>query len=159
MGRLILVGDLETSSSNAGVTAFTLASLRATNGRTSIARWRASTRATTQGYSIDRLVSEVGSGRNGKRRKFLSLSVDPYVTTIVVEHRSRFARFGSDYVAASLKASRRLVVADDAEVDDDLVCDMTEVLSSFCARLHGRRAAAHQAAKALAVAQESDDVA
>jgi len=73
---------------------------------------------------------------------------------------SRFARFGSQYVAASLRANgRRLVVVDDAEVDDDLVRDMTEVLTSFCARLYGRRAAAHRAAKALAPAQESTDAA
>jgi putative resolvase len=78
----------------------------------------------------------------------------------VVEHRDRFARFGSDYFAASLQANgRRLVVVDDGEVDDDLVRDMTEVLTSFCARRYGRRGAAHRAAKALAAAQESTDAA
>ena len=40
-------------------------------------------------------------------------------------------------------------VWDDTELDDDLVCDMTEVLPSFCARLYGRRAAKHRAEKAL----------
>ena len=35
------------------------------------------------------------------------------------------------------------------ELDDDLVRDMTEVLTSFCARLYGRRAAKHRAEKAL----------
>ena len=50
-------------------------------------------------------------------------------------------------------------MVDDAEVDDDLVRDMTEVLTSFCARLYGRRTAAHRAAKALAAAQEESDVA
>ena len=85
---------------------------------------------------------------------------DSTVTTIIVEHRDRVARLGSDYVAASLQANgRRLVVVDDAEVDGDLVGDMTEVLSSFCARLHGRRGAAHRAAKALAAVQASDDAA
>ena len=82
------------------------------------------------------------------------------MTTIVIEHRDRFARFGSQYVAASLEANgRRLVVVDDTEVDDDLVRDMTEVSTSFCARLYGRRAAARRAAKALAAAQESTDAA
>jgi predicted site-specific integrase-resolvase len=90
----------------------------------------------------------------------LALLADPSVTTIVVEHRDRFARFGSEYVAASLQASgRQLVVVDDAEVDDDLVRDMTEVLTSFCARLYGKRAAAHRVAKAIAAVQESDDAA
>lgn len=40
-------------------------------------------------------------------------------------------------------------VGDDTELDDDLVRDMTEMLTSFCARLYGRRAAKHRAEKAL----------
>ena len=44
---------------------------------------------------------------------------------------------------------RRVVVVDDTELDDDLVRDMTEALTSFCARLYGRRAAKHRAEKAL----------
>lgn len=31
------------------------------------------------------------------------------------------------------------IVVDDIELDDDLVRDMTEMLTSFCARLYGRR--------------------
>jgi predicted site-specific integrase-resolvase len=80
--------------------------------------------AVANGFSIDRVVTEVGSGLNGRRRKYLGLVSDPKVTTILVEHRDRFARFGSEYLAASLEASgRRLVVIDDTEVDDDLVRD------------------------------------
>lgn len=40
-------------------------------------------------------------------------------------------------------------VGGDTELDDDLVRDMTEVLTSFCARLYGRRAAKYRAEKAL----------
>jgi predicted site-specific integrase-resolvase len=121
---------------------------------------RVSTWATSQVHSIDRDVTEVGSGLSGKRRKLLALLADPTVHTLVVEHRDRFARFGSDYVAASLEANgRRLVVVDDTEVEDGLVQDMTEVLTSFGARLYGRGAAAHRAAQALAAAQELVDVA
>jgi putative resolvase len=36
---------------------------------------------------------------------------------------------------------------------DDLVQDMVDVLTSFCARLYGPRAAKNRAAKALAAAQ------
>ena len=49
-------------------------------------------------------------------------------------------------------ARRALVVLDDAEVDDDLVRDMTEVLTSMCARLYGRRSARRRAEKALEAA-------
>ena len=49
---------------------------------------------------MDRVVTEVGAARNGHRRKFLALLRDPMVSTIVVEHRDRFARFGIEYVEA-----------------------------------------------------------
>ena len=38
---------------------------------------------------------------------------------------------------------------DPGEVDDDLVRDMTDVPTSFCARLYGRRSAKDRAEKAL----------
>ena len=112
---------------------------------------------TGQGLPVDRVVTEVGSALNGKRRKFLALLRDPSVTTIVVEHRDRFARFGAEYVEAALAASgRRLLVADPAGVDDELVRDVTEILTSLCARLYGRRAAANRAARALAAMESAD---
>ncbi len=43
-------------------------------------------------------------------------------------------------------------MVDPVEVDDDLVWDVTEILTSLCARLSGRRAAANRAAKAIAAA-------
>lgn len=40
--------------------------------------------------------AEVGSGLNGKRRKLLRVLGGPRITAVVVEHRDRFARFGSE---------------------------------------------------------------
>ena len=51
---------------------------------------------------------------------------------------------GIDY-----KTAHRLVVVDSVELGDDLVRDMTEVLTSLCARLYGRRAAKNRAARAI----------
>lgn len=111
---------------------------------------RVTTWAVAEGLAVGRVVTEVGSALNGKRRKFLALLRDESVGTIVVEHRDRFARFGAEYVEAALSAQgRRLLVVDPAEVDDDLVRDVTEILTSLCARLYGRRAAANRARKAV----------
>ncbi|EGQ63507.1 transposon resolvase, partial [Acidithiobacillus sp. GGI-221] len=44
-----------------------------------------------------------------------------------------------------------LLVVDESELKDDLVQDMISVLTSFCARLYGRRSAKHRAEKAIAV--------
>ena len=45
-----------------------------------------------------------------------------------------------------------LIVIDDNEVPDDLVRDMTEILTCFCARLYGKRSAANRARKAMEAA-------
>jgi predicted site-specific integrase-resolvase len=95
-------------------------------------------------------VTEVGSALNGRRSKFLALLRNSSITTILVEHRDRFCWFGVDYVEAALNAqSRQLMVVDSAEVDDDLVRDVTELLTSLCARLYGRRSGSHRAQKAI----------
>ena len=113
---------------------------------------------TGQNMVVSRVVTEVGSALNGRRRKFLGLLRDPNVTTIVVEHRDRFARFGAEYLAAALAAQgRRLLVVDPAEVDDDLVRDVTEILTSLCTRRYGRRGAAYRASRGVAAATAEDE--
>ena len=114
--------------------------------------------ATAEQIWVDKVVTEVGSALNGHRRKLLALLRDPSVGRIVVEHRDRFCRFGSEYVAAALAAQgRELVVIDSAEVDDDLVRDMTEILTSMCARLYGKRAAVNRAKRAVAAAADAGE--
>ncbi len=106
--------------------------------------------ATAQGLGVTATVSEVGSGLNGSCGKLERLLADPAAGTVVVEHRERLARFGVEYVEAAMRAQgRRLVVVEDREVDDDLVRDITEVLTSMCARLYGRRSARRRAERAL----------
>ena len=106
--------------------------------------------AVNMGVEKPEVVTETGSGMNDKRRKLNRLLADPTVGTLIVEHRDRLARMNAGLGESALKAQgRRVVVVDDTGLDDDLVRDMTEVLTSFCARLYGRRGARHRAEKAL----------
>jgi putative resolvase len=112
--------------------------------------------ATEQGLAPTVTVAEVGSGLSGSRSMLKRLLADPSVGTVVIEHRERLARFGVEYVEAALRAQgRRLVVVEEREVDEDLVRDITEVLTSMCARLYGRRSARRRAERAVAAASEA----
>ncbi|MEF3118989.1 IS607 family transposase [Streptomyces chrestomyceticus] len=114
-----------------------------------LTRWAAAT-----GRPVVRVESEISSGMNGARSKAQRLLADPAVTTVVVEHKDRLGRMNVELVEAALAAhGRRLVVLDDGEVEDDLVRDVVEVLTSFCARLYGRRSAKNRARKALQAAE------
>ncbi|MEU9306295.1 IS607 family transposase [Streptomyces sp. NPDC048256] len=115
---------------------------------------RLSAWAAGAGHRVVRVEAETGSGMNGTRSKARRLLADPEVTTVVVEHRDRLGRMNTELVEAALEAAgRRLAVLDDREVEDDLVRDMAEVLTSFCARLYGRRSAKNRAHKALQAAE------
>ena len=112
--------------------------------------------AAENGMQVAKVVSEVGSGLNGHRKGLLAVLRSAEYSVMVVEHRDRLARFGSEYIEAALAAlGRRLIVVDSEEVKDDLVQDMSEVLTSMCARLYGRRSARHRAEKALQAASEA----
>jgi putative resolvase len=111
--------------------------------------------ATAQGVTVAEVVTEVGSGVNGRRPKLRRVLADPRAATIVVEHRDRLARFGVEQLEAALSAQgRRLVVVDPGETSDDLVADMVEVLTSFCARLYGRGGARNRALRAVTCAKQ-----
>jgi len=115
---------------------------------------RLSAWAAQAGLEVVRVEAEVGSGMNGSRTKVRRLLADPQVMTVVVEHRDRLGRMNTEMVEAALAAhDRRLVVIDATEVTDDLVRDMVEVLTSFCARLYGKRSARNRALKAVGCAQ------
>jgi len=107
--------------------------------------------ASARGMPVTRASAEVGSGLNGHRPKLMKLLSDPSAGSILIEHRDRLMRFGAEYVEAALSAQgRKLIVIDAGEIKDDLVQDMIEVLTSFCARLYGRRSARNKAQKAIA---------
>ena len=113
--------------------------------------------ARKQGWDVGEVVMETASGLNGKRRKLLGVLGEGGPLRLVVERRDRLARFGFEMVEASVRgAGGEVVVVDGGEVDDDLVRDVTEVLTSMCARLYGKRSAARRAARAVAAAAVGD---
>jgi putative resolvase len=108
----------------------------------------------TSGIAAAKVVRQVGSGLNGRRTPLLGLLRDASVGTTVVAHRERLIRFGVEYLQAALAVrGRKLIVVEHADLGDDLVRDMAEILSSFCARLYRRRSAKDRAELAIAADQ------
>lgn len=113
--------------------------------------------ANKNGWVVAHTIVEIGSGLNGHRPKLMKLLANSNIKIILVEHRDRLMRFGAEYVESALAAqSRKLIVANQSELKDDLVQDMIEVLTSFCARLYGRRSAKNKAKKALETIQNEN---
>lgn len=103
-----------------------------------------------QGWVVSNIVTEIGSGLNGYRKRLLSILKDKQITRIVVEHTDRLTRFGFEYILAALNAqSRSIVVINQTENKDDIVKDMMDVVTCLCARIYGKRSAKNKADKAL----------
>lgn len=157
-GRLIVVGEPLAAPRPGQTVAYCRVSSHDQKSDLERQAGRVLTGATERGLSIDRTITEIGSGLNGRRTKLRKLLADPKVSTIVVEHRDRLARFGVEYLEAALAAhGRTVVVLDETELADDLARDLTEVLTSMCARLYGRRSAARRAASAVAAIEAEPD--
>src|SRR5260221_7584428 len=112
---------------------------------------------TIQGWSVVQVVKECGSGVNDQRPRFVALLADPSITHIVVEHQDRASRFGVAYIQTLLAVQKReLVVVNSAQTDEeDLMSDLVSIITSFVARLYGRRRAKRKTDQVLAALQEN----
>ena len=110
-----------------------------------------------QGWSGVQVVKECGSGVNDQRPRFLALLADPSITHIVVEHKDRASRFGVAYIQTLLAVQRReLVVVNSAQTaDEELMSDLVSIITSFVARMYGRRRAKRKTEQVLATLQEN----
>jgi putative resolvase len=107
---------------------------------------------TAKGWQIAKVVKECGSGVNDQRPQFLALLADISISHIVVEHKDRCSRFGVAYIQTLLKTQgRELVIVNEAEEgQEDLMQDFVAIITSFCARLYGRRRASRKKVQLLA---------
>jgi len=93
------------------------------------------------GWKVDKVVKEVGSGLNDNRKKLLKIIQDRTISKVVVEHKDRFSRFGLNYINALLELdNREIIIVNGVENDqDDLMQDFVSIITSFTARLYGLR--------------------
>jgi putative resolvase len=110
----------------------------------------------TQGWSVGKVVKEYGSGVNDQRPKFLALLANPTISQIVVEQKDRASRFGVAYIQTLLALQEReLVIVNTADTaEDDPMGDFVAIITSFAARLYGRRRAKRKTEQVLAALQQ-----
>lgn len=97
--------------------------------------------ANAKGYKIHKEIKEIGSGLNDERKGLLSLMLDEKIKIIIVEHKDRFSRFGNNLIFNLLKLQNRKVeIINEVNNDEeDLMQDFVSIITSFTARLYGRR--------------------
>jgi len=97
--------------------------------------------ANAKGYKIHKVVTEIGSGLNDERKKLQSILEDESIKIIIVEHKDRFSRFGMKYIELLLKKQGReiIIINETSNDEQDLMQDFVSIITSFTARLYGKR--------------------
>ncbi|MBE5232358.1 MAG: IS607 family transposase, partial [Microcystis aeruginosa PMC 728.11] len=90
---------------------------------------------------IYKVVKEVGSGLNDNRQQLAKILVDPNYNVLIVEHKDRLARFGTNYLEILLKElDKKLEIVNESEDNqDELMSDLIAIITSFCSRIYGLR--------------------
>ena len=91
-------------------------------------------------------VTDIGSGVNVKRRglwKLIDMARMRQIDAVIIAYRDRLTRFGFEYLEELFKAyGVKMVVAFQEEPRDympELVEDLVAIVTSFAARIYGRR--------------------
>jgi predicted site-specific integrase-resolvase len=98
-----------------------------------------------RGLAVTEWVSEVGGGMNFRRRKFLALLdkiIAGEVSTVVVAHQDRLARFGFELIEwLATKHGCEIIVANQETLSpqQELVEDLLAIVHVFSCRLYGLR--------------------
>lgn len=102
--------------------------------------------AQAAGFDAVEVYEEIASGLNENRRqlrKLMKAIIAGKVNVIVVEYKDRLARFGYAYLELFCESHGARIEAIEEKASDDeneeLVKDLISVVTSFSARLYGRR--------------------
>jgi predicted site-specific integrase-resolvase len=91
-----------------------------------------------KGWIVHEIVKECASGLNDQRPKLQKIFQEGKATRIIVEHKDRLTRFGFEYITA-LFDGEIIVINEVVEDEKDLMQDFVSLVTSFCARLYGKR--------------------
>lgn len=111
---------------------------------------------TAKGWTINQIVKECASGLNDQRPKLIKVLTDRKATRIVVEHKDRLTRFGFNYIKV-LYPECDIVVVNECEDNQDLMEDFISVITSFCARIYGKRRTQRKTEAIIKTLNEDDE--
>lgn len=117
-----------------------------------------------KGYKVVETFEEVGSGMSDTRPKLtrlFKLVEEKKIDKVVVEHKDRLCRFMYEFLV-SYFGSHGVEIEHMSEIlgtsyEQELVADMLSLMSSFSARIYGKRSAENRKLKKLAEEAKNAD--
>lgn len=96
-------------------------------------------------YTNTQLISDLGSGLNYKKsglKQLLKLIFTQKVKRLIINHKDRLLRFGSELVFTLCQYFNVDVIILEEKTlsfEETLTCDVIELMTVFCAKLYGKR--------------------
>lgn len=114
----------------------------------------------SKGYSVFKIVKEVGSGLNDNRNQLITLLKSMDFDILVVEHKDRLTRFGFNYIDTLFNyLNKKIEVVNNIDNDkEDLIQDFISVITSFCARIYGLRRSRRRTEKLIDALKNNKDL-
>lgn len=114
---------------------------------------------TANGWILTYEIKETASGTNENRPKLWKLLNYEDWDVLVVEHKDRLTRFGFSYLEALIEAKGKelVVVNRNAEEKEELMEDLTSIITSFCARIYGQRRSKRKTEKIVSDLKSEND--
>ncbi len=92
------------------------------------------------------IIRDLGSGMNYNKKgllRLLELMVHGQMSRLVITHKDRLLRFGAEIVfrICELKGIEVVIInkGEQPSFEEELTCDVMEIMTVFCAKLYGRR--------------------
>lgn len=108
-----------------------------------------------KGWIINEIVKECASGLNDNRPKLIKILSERKATRLVVEHKDRLTRFGFNYIK-TLYPECEIIVVNESEDKEDLIEDFVSLVTSFCARIYGKRRSKRNTEKLIRELNQDD---
>lgn len=115
--------------------------------------------AIANGWVVDKVIKEVGSGLNDERKKLTDLLLsDEPIARIIVEHKDRLARFGFNYLEILAKKQGFEIIVVNPTITDqvEVMQDFASIITSFCDRLYSRRRAKRKTEEIIQILQKGN---
>lgn len=119
---------------------------------------RVSQFCSANGWSIDEIVKDIGSGLNDSRNGIEKILKFDSPIRLVVEHKDRLTRFGFNYIDIAIRKNggEVIVINNVMDGEEDIIQDFVSVITSMCARIYGERRGKRKTEKIVTELQNED---
>ncbi len=101
--------------------------------------------ASSKGYIISNIISDIGSGLNYNRKNWnilLSDIISKKISKVIISHKDRFVRFGFDWFfnfASKYGCEIEIVNNEITSPQEEMVKDLISIIHVFSCRIYGLR--------------------